>query len=51
MADADDDERVSLKGLDPLAALKALLQVDPKAFPVRADEKPQPAQPSKHDDE
>lgn len=40
MAD-DRDDRVSLEGLNPLAALKALLAVDPDAPPVDADGKPQ----------
>ena len=36
MADDKPDDRVSLKGLDPLAALKALLTVDPDAEPAEA---------------
>lgn len=45
-----DDDRVSLEGLDPVAALKALLAVDPDAPPVDADGKPQP-EPAERDDE
>jgi hypothetical protein len=30
----DDDDRVSLAGLDPEEALRALLKVDPEAEPV-----------------
>jgi hypothetical protein len=33
-------ERVSLRGLDPEEALRALLKVDPKSEPVERDEKP-----------
>jgi hypothetical protein len=36
------EDRVSLQGLDPLAALKALLAVDPDAPPVDAKGKTQP---------
>ena len=32
--DHDDDERVSLAGLDPEEALRALLKVDPESEPV-----------------
>lgn len=47
MTDDRDDDRVSLEGLDPLAALKALLAVDPAAPPVDADPEPRarPAEP------
>lgn len=38
--DRDDDERVSLDGLDPQQALKALLAVDPDAKPVEAPDRP-----------
>ncbi|MBA2792500.1 MAG: hypothetical protein H0U32_00725 [Thermoleophilaceae bacterium] len=41
----DDDERVSLDGLDPQQALKALLAVDPDAEPVEAPAKPKPSKP------
>lgn len=46
-----DDERVSLDGLDPEEALRALLKVDPDAEPVaEADDDPghadgEPAKP------
>ncbi len=39
MADERDDERVSLEGLDPEEALKALLAVDPDAEPDRAEDR------------
>jgi hypothetical protein len=32
-----EDDRVSLEGLDPVAALKALLAVDPDAPPAEED--------------
>jgi len=51
MADEDKpDDRVSLEGLDPVAALKALLAVDPDAPPVDTDRKAQPesSQPMPH---
>lgn len=47
------DDRVSLEGLDPVAALKALLAVDPGAPPANSlqddsDKKPlPPSQPHK----
>lgn len=31
---SDDDERISLAGVDPVEALRALLNVDPDAKPV-----------------
>lgn len=34
----DDRERVSMHGVDPLDALRALLAVDPDAEPVDDDE-------------
>lgn len=40
-----DLERVSLEGLDPVEALKALLAVDPEAPPVEPDGKPAPDKP------
>lgn len=42
MTNDRDDDRVSLEGLDPLAALKALLAVDPNAPPVDVGSKPKP---------
>lgn len=48
--DTRDADRVSLEGLNPVAALKALLAVDPDAPPVDADGKPQP-EPAERDDE
>ncbi len=40
MIDGEDhDERVSLDGLDPQQALKALLAVDPDAEPVEAEDR------------
>lgn len=36
--DRDADERVSLYPLDPLEALQAALQVDPKSDPVDEDD-------------
>jgi hypothetical protein len=48
MAEQDDD-RVSLAGLDPVAALKALLAVDPEAPPVDADGKPEPEPADRRD--
>lgn len=44
-----DPERVSLEGLDPVVALRALLAVDPDAPSVDADGKPQP-EPAERDD-
>lgn len=41
----DDDERVSLDGLDPQQALKALLAVDPYAEPVEKPDEPKPPKP------
>jgi len=48
--DDDEGDRVSLEGLDPVAALKALLAVDPNAPPVDTDRKAQPesSQPMPH---
>ncbi len=37
MQDERDPDRVSLAGVDPVAALRALLAVDPDAPPVDAD--------------
>jgi hypothetical protein len=36
MTDDRDDDRISLQGLDPVAALKALLAVDPDAPPANS---------------
>ncbi len=43
----DEDDRVSLDGLDPAQALKALLAVDPDAEPVKQDDEPR-ADESEH---
>jgi len=50
MTDERDDDRVSLKGLDPVAALKALLAVDPDAPPVDGKPRPEPAEADEQDD-
>lgn len=41
----DDDERVSLEGLDPQQALRAILAVDPDAEPVEPPDEPKPSKP------
>jgi hypothetical protein len=46
----DNANRVSLEGLDPEEALKALLAVDPDAPPVDEADDGQP-EPAKHDSE
>ena len=38
MAQERDENRVSLEGLDPETALRALLKVDPDSEPVEQDE-------------
>lgn len=38
MEQSRDRDRVSLEGLDPETALRALLKVDPDAEPVEQDE-------------
>jgi hypothetical protein len=38
MSDTEKEDRVSLAGLDPEEALRALLKVDPESEPVRSDE-------------
>ena len=50
MTDERDDDRVSLEGLDPVAALKALLAVDPAAPPVDADDPEPRARPAEPHD-
>jgi len=51
MADDKPDDRVSLKGLEPIAALRALLAVDPDAPPADAKGKDDPQQmPAQADD-
>jgi len=45
----DTNEPVSLEGLDPKEALRALLAVDPDAPPVDQDDDPQPDEPSTDD--
>ena len=52
MTDERDDDRVSLKGLDPVAALKALLAVDPDAPPADVNggkPKAEPVDPDRDD--
>ena len=51
MSNERADEPVSLEGLDPKEALKALLAVDPDAPPVDDDDEPQsePARPGDDD--
>lgn len=44
MDDNRDDERVSLNGLDPTEALKALLAVDPAAPPATKDDDKKPGE-------
>lgn len=46
-----DDDRVSLEGLDPEAALRALLAVDPESEPVDdQDEQPEPSEHGSEDE-
>jgi hypothetical protein len=40
MSGRDDDQGVSLYGLDPEEALRALLAVDPDSPPVEPDDEP-----------
>ncbi|MEA2376220.1 MAG: hypothetical protein QOD13_127 [Thermoleophilaceae bacterium] len=42
MAEEHDDERVSLHGVDPEEAIRALLAVDPDAEPVTEDDEAEP---------
>jgi len=49
MEDDSRDERVSLEGLDPVEALRALLRVDPDAPPAKRQPDRPPAPKSGSD--
>lgn len=47
----DEDKRVSMHGVDPVEALRALLKVDPKSSPVDDEKKKTGRDEQQQDDE